>query len=274
MTSKTRFTSFLLSGLVAAVVALTLTQPAEAQGRRAGGVGSSPAAPGGQAVARPSAGPGPGAPQGPGSGSRDRGGAPVQGQAVPRGSVQGPGHPTPYHGYPYYGYPYYGYPYYGYPYYGSYYGYPYYGYPHSYFSFGIGISFGYPYGYGAFSVGWPFYAYSPYPYYTPYWYYPPPGYVPAPSAPENGQPESYPNPNGAVPTGGLRLRVSPDNAKVYVDGALAGTAVDFDGVSDHLDLPRGKHTLELRAEGYETYSNTVEISPGRTITERASLRKR
>jgi hypothetical protein len=73
--------------------------------------------------------------------------------------------------------------------------------------------------------------------------------------------------------GSVRLRANPRDAKVYIDGALAGTVDDFDGLSNHLKLGAGKHQLELRADGYETYSAEIEVQAGRTRTERANLKR-
>ena len=76
------------------------------------------------------------------------------------------------------------------------------------------------------------------------------------------------------PTGSLRFKVSPANAKVWIDGAKVGVASDFDGlVSHHLVLEGGSHQLELRAPGYETYSETVKVDVNDTMTERISLKK-
>ena len=75
-------------------------------------------------------------------------------------------------------------------------------------------------------------------------------------------------------TGSIRLKVSPDTAKVYIDGVLAGTAGEFDGLlSHHLTLEGGTHQFELRADGYETYHSTLTIDPGKTMTERVSMKK-
>ena len=75
------------------------------------------------------------------------------------------------------------------------------------------------------------------------------------------------------PTGNLRLRANPRHAKVYVDGALVGTVDDFDGLTDHLTLDAGPHQIELRAEGYQTFSMDVSVVASRTKTERISLKK-
>ena len=75
-------------------------------------------------------------------------------------------------------------------------------------------------------------------------------------------------------TGSIRLKVSPDVAKVYIDGVLAGVASEFDGLlSHHLTLEAGSHQLELRADGFQTYQETIAVDAGKTLTERISLKK-
>jgi hypothetical protein len=115
-----------------------------------------------------------------------------------------------------------------------------YGYPYGY---GYGYSYGYPYGFGS--------------YWGPSYYY--------------GVDDREVEPDTGLEYGSLRLRASPKSARVYVDGALAGIVDDFDGLSSHLELVAGIHQIELRADGYETYTAEVEVEAGRTRTERASL---
>ncbi|MEO7191237.1 MAG: PEGA domain-containing protein [Vicinamibacterales bacterium] len=139
-----------------------------------------------------------------------------------------------------------------------------------------------PWGYS--SAAWLFgpagYWYGPYgprPYvgffgYDPYWYGAPGNssyavYEGFPSRTERREPES-------APTGALRLRVSPKNAKVYIDGALAGTVDDFDGLAGHLTIEAGTHQLEFRADGYQPFSSEVTVQADKTRTERASLKKK
>lgn len=76
-----------------------------------------------------------------------------------------------------------------------------------------------------------------------------------------------------APTASLRLRVSPSHAKVYVNGALAGTVSDFSGLTGHLKVPLDEPLIEIKADGYETFVPEVEITAGRTTTVRGSLRK-
>jgi hypothetical protein len=144
---------------------------------------------------------------------------------------------------------------------------------------------GYPYGYwysgfydpwyfGSNRWGWGMgysgwhrpYLYDPYGYYGPWPYY----WGGSPYA--GGSDDQDDDVDDE--TGALRLRVSPKDAKVYVGGALAGTVDEFDGLTDHLRLPAGKHQIELRADGFEPATFEVEIKKGKTRTERLTLRVR
>ena len=75
------------------------------------------------------------------------------------------------------------------------------------------------------------------------------------------------------PTGSIRFRANPPHARVYVDGALVGTVDEFDGLGDHLEIEAGRHQIELRADGYQTYTSEISVRAGRTTTERANLKK-
>jgi hypothetical protein len=74
-------------------------------------------------------------------------------------------------------------------------------------------------------------------------------------------------------TGSVRLKVSPANAKVYVDGTLVGLVDDFDGLTGHLKLTMGTHLVEIKAEGYDTLIPEITIAEGRVTTVRGSLKK-
>jgi hypothetical protein len=122
-----------------------------------------------------------------------------------------------------------------------------------------------PWRYGATRWSWgrygPWYdPYGYYPYYDDYYYGG--GYSRAEA--EERKPE----------TGSLRLKVNPSFAKVYIDGALVGVVDDFNGLRHHLELEPGTHQLELRADGYDTFIGEITVEPGKTITERISLKKK
>lgn len=69
--------------------------------------------------------------------------------------------------------------------------------------------------------------------------------------------------------GALSLRVRPAHAQVFVDGAYAGTAVDFAGRGRALE--EGPHRVEIRAEGYETHAFDRRIAADDTSTYRYDL---
>ena len=83
-----------------------------------------------------------------------------------------------------------------------------------------------------------------------------------------GSPAGYDRP---PPTfGGVRLRVEPRHARVFVDGYYVGTVDDFDG-GRGLPLESGPQSIEIRADGYESLQLQVRILPDETITYEGDL---
>ncbi len=68
--------------------------------------------------------------------------------------------------------------------------------------------------------------------------------------------------------GAVRIEVNPkesrDEIEVYVDEARAGVVNDFDGIFQRLNLPAGKHEIEIRLRGYQTLRVAIFVSPGNT----------
>ena len=87
------------------------------------------------------------------------------------------------------------------------------------------------------------------------------GAEPEPPAGYDGQPPAF---------GGLRLRVEPRNAQVFVEGYFVGTVDDFDG-GRGLPLESGPQSIEIRADGYESLQIQVRILPNETITYEGDL---
>ena len=123
---------------------------------------------------------------------------------------------------------------------------------------------GYGYGFG--------YGYNPW-YYGPwgwahfgFWYSPASYY--SELEPETAAAEPEPPIMGAV-----RIRSNAENASVYVDGVRVGIVDDFNGLSDHLELEKGRHTIELRADGFESASIEVNVKAGQTQTVRLNLKR-
>ncbi|MEO8482118.1 MAG: PEGA domain-containing protein [Acidobacteriota bacterium] len=178
--------------------------------------------------------------------ARARGDQPIRGYAQPRTNVPrgGGGDPTYVTVWPSW-------------YYGGYYGYS--GYPYGYYG-----GLGYWNRYGLYD---PF-LFDPYGYYGGFYGSPAFG-----SSISYGESSREPRSRDEI-SGSIRLKVNPKNAKVYVDGALAGTADEFDGLGGHLQISAGPHQIELRADGFQTYAGTVNVKEDRTQTERITLKKR
>jgi PEGA domain-containing protein len=179
--------------------------------------------------------------------SRNRGGRPSTGTAVPRS----PDNPAPgsaaYYQYYLSRYGYYNpyfydpagiYGFYGFG--GGYYGFynPYYS-PYGFGGYGLDPGFGYPY-YGDPN--------------DPYMYGE--GYGSYSSRVYSGE-----------GNGTLKLKVKPKDAKVYVDGYFAGLA------DQKLTLNGGNHKVEVKADGYETSEFDVLITPNKTLTFAGDLKK-
>lgn len=71
--------------------------------------------------------------------------------------------------------------------------------------------------------------------------------------------------------GALRLKVTPRDASVFVDGYYAGEVDQFDGVFQRLRLEPGPHRIEINADGYEPLSFEVRVLPDRTTTFKGEL---
>jgi hypothetical protein len=72
--------------------------------------------------------------------------------------------------------------------------------------------------------------------------------------------------------GSLKIKVTPRDAEVYVDGYFAGQVDDFDGFWQSLKLDSGGYRIEIRKPGFETLQFDVHVQPDRTITYRGELR--
>jgi hypothetical protein len=84
-------------------------------------------------------------------------------------------------------------------------------------------------------------------------------------------PAAYEPPLEGAPVGGLQLDIDPRRAQVFVDGIYAGLVEDFSGYFHHLEVPAGPHDISIVASGYEPLSFHITVSPGATVTQRATL---
>jgi hypothetical protein len=74
--------------------------------------------------------------------------------------------------------------------------------------------------------------------------------------------------------GGVRLKIRPRDAQVFVDGHYAGLVDDFDGMFQQLRLESGGHKIEIHMPGYEDLELDVHVQPGRTVTLEEIMRPR
>jgi hypothetical protein len=79
--------------------------------------------------------------------------------------------------------------------------------------------------------------------------------------------------DAAGPTGGLRLKIEPKDAEVFVDGYFAGLVDDFNGHFQQLKLTAGPHRIEVRAVGYQPLVFDVSIQPRHTTEYRGMLQR-
>ncbi len=69
--------------------------------------------------------------------------------------------------------------------------------------------------------------------------------------------------------GRLELKVRPEDASVYVDGAFRGSARE----ASALKLAPGRHRIEIVRPGYRTHDREVDIAPGETTDLTIELEK-
>jgi hypothetical protein len=69
--------------------------------------------------------------------------------------------------------------------------------------------------------------------------------------------------------GRIELKVRPEDASVYVDGAFRGSARE----ASELKLAPGRHRIEIVRPGYRTHDREVDIAPGETTDLTIELEK-
>ena len=81
-----------------------------------------------------------------------------------------------------------------------------------------------------------------------------------------------PSAPAGVPTGLLRLSVTPASAQVFIDSYFVGTVADLEA-QRALTLPAGPHRIEIRAPYYQPLIVDVRIAPYEIVTYRAALER-
>ena len=94
------------------------------------------------------------------------------------------------------------------------------------------------------------------------------------TAPQAGTPTpALPPPPDAAPlVGGLQVSVNAPKATVYVDGKESGTATSAKPF-EQSNLPAGAAQVTVRADGYEEFSEAVNIEPGKWTQKPVVLAK-
>jgi hypothetical protein len=75
-----------------------------------------------------------------------------------------------------------------------------------------------------------------------------------------------------LPSGWLRVQVEPKDAEILVNGFAVGTETVF-GISNSMGLPAGKHKVEVRKDGFQTYQTELEVQQAREILLQVKLDK-
>ena len=74
-----------------------------------------------------------------------------------------------------------------------------------------------------------------------------------------------------TPQGSLRLKITPREGQVYVNGSFVGTVNEFNGQFQTLGIDGGWHRIAITAPGHETVSFEVLITPNKTVTYKGRL---
>mgnify|MGYP001288016245 FL=1 len=101
------------------------------------------------------------------------------------------------------------------------------------------------------------YSYNPF-FYNPFFF--DPFYSPWYGAQWGGYPYPY-RYRFAGAEASVRIEVEPRHAQVYVDGYLAGTVDQFDGVFQRLHVTPGQHELVVHLDGYRSLRERLYLGP-------------
>jgi len=66
-------------------------------------------------------------------------------------------------------------------------------------------------------------------------------------------------------TADLVFSVTPDRAKIFVDGKLIGSARDFASERDRYMVLDGTHELRVEHPGYKAFQTELNVQPNRTV---------
>jgi hypothetical protein len=83
--------------------------------------------------------------------------------------------------------------------------------------------------------------------------------------------ERNPHAQFSAVTSQIKLKVTPDRAAVFVDGAFAGTVHEFGGVGRAMLVSPGKHHVKIDLAGYRPFDTDVNLLPHQKVTIKTDL---
>ena len=89
-------------------------------------------------------------------------------------------------------------------------------------------------------------------------------------------PLGYPYPYGPgryTSEADVKLRITPKEAEVYVDGYFAGTVDEFDGAFQRLRVVPGQHEIVVYLEGYRSIKERLYLGPNTSRKIERSMEK-
>lgn len=75
----------------------------------------------------------------------------------------------------------------------------------------------------------------------------------------------------ATVTSEIKLKVTPDRAAVFVDGAFAGYVKQFSGMGRGMLVSPGDHHIKIALAGYQEFNTDLKLLPKQKITVKTDL---
>ncbi len=75
----------------------------------------------------------------------------------------------------------------------------------------------------------------------------------------------------ATVTSEIKLKVTPERAAVFVDGAFAGYVKQFNGMGRGMLVSPGDHHIKIALAGYQEFNTDVKLLPKQKITVKTDL---
>lgn len=72
-------------------------------------------------------------------------------------------------------------------------------------------------------------------------------------------------------TAQVKIKVNPDRAAVFLDGAFVGHVHDFGGVGRAMLVAPGKHQIKIALPGYKDFTTQVNLLPNQKFTLKTDL---